>query len=167
MLEPQHRQGGKSLKIVISSKPKKINRWGMDRAASQRVGARSPNRAGCYKVLVASKTLERLGRKDRAPQSSNPPAAGLVGTHCSLCLCIAVCCHTGLEGWTAAAPGTTDLPLHWADGEIITEWAGEEPVDFLAPGIVCDGSLGSCSAVGIATLMCEGLGSIPELSMFQ
>ena len=27
-LEPQHRQGGKSLKIVISSKCKKINRWG-------------------------------------------------------------------------------------------------------------------------------------------
>ncbi|KAM6047471.1 laminin subunit gamma-3 isoform 1-T1 [Theristicus caerulescens] len=39
----------------------------------------------------------------------------------------------GLEGWAAAAPGTTDLPLRWADGEIITEWDGEEPVDFLAP----------------------------------
>ncbi|XP_062496916.1 laminin subunit gamma-3 isoform X1 [Pezoporus occidentalis] len=39
----------------------------------------------------------------------------------------------GPEGWTAAALGTTDLPLHWADGEIITEWDGEEPVDFLAP----------------------------------
>ncbi|XP_009320455.1 PREDICTED: laminin subunit gamma-3, partial [Pygoscelis adeliae] len=39
----------------------------------------------------------------------------------------------GLEGWAAAAPGTVDLPLHWADGEIVTEWDGEEPVDFLAP----------------------------------
>ncbi|KAM7033792.1 laminin subunit gamma-3 isoform 1-T1 [Acridotheres tristis] len=39
----------------------------------------------------------------------------------------------GLEGWTATAPGTTDLPLHWAGQEIITEWDGEEPVDFLAP----------------------------------
>ncbi|KAF1663167.1 Laminin subunit gamma-3, partial [Aptenodytes patagonicus] len=39
----------------------------------------------------------------------------------------------GLEGWAATAPGTVDLPLHWADGEIVTEWDGEEPVDFLAP----------------------------------
>ncbi|NXN15355.1 LAMC3 protein, partial [Indicator maculatus] len=39
----------------------------------------------------------------------------------------------GLEGWAAMAPGTRDLPLHWADGEIITEWDGEELVDFLAP----------------------------------
>ncbi|KFQ92965.1 Laminin subunit gamma-3, partial [Nipponia nippon] len=39
----------------------------------------------------------------------------------------------GLEGWAAAAPGTTDLPLRWADGKIVTEWDGEEPVDFLAP----------------------------------
>ncbi|XP_050763994.1 laminin subunit gamma-3 isoform X2 [Gymnogyps californianus] len=39
----------------------------------------------------------------------------------------------GLEGWAAAAPGTADLPLRWADGEIVTEWDGEEPVDFLAP----------------------------------
>lgn len=46
-------------------------------------------------------------------------------------------CHTGLEGWAATAPGTTDLPLRWAGQEIITEWDGEEPVDFLAPGIVC------------------------------
>ncbi|KFO92517.1 Laminin subunit gamma-3, partial [Buceros rhinoceros silvestris] len=39
----------------------------------------------------------------------------------------------GLEGWAATAPGTRDLPLRWADGEIITEWDGEELVDFLAP----------------------------------
>ncbi|XP_075572638.1 laminin subunit gamma-3 [Pelecanus crispus] len=39
----------------------------------------------------------------------------------------------GLEGWAAAAPGAADLPLRWADGEIVTEWDGEEPVDFLAP----------------------------------
>ncbi|KAF4789172.1 Laminin subunit gamma-3 [Turdus rufiventris] len=39
----------------------------------------------------------------------------------------------GPEGWTATAPGTTDLPLHWAGREIITEWDGEQPVDFLAP----------------------------------
>ncbi|XP_035754132.1 laminin subunit gamma-3 [Egretta garzetta] len=39
----------------------------------------------------------------------------------------------GLEGWAATAPGTVDLPLHWADGEIVAEWDGEEPVDFLAP----------------------------------
>ncbi|KAM9217864.1 laminin subunit gamma-3 [Leptosomus discolor] len=39
----------------------------------------------------------------------------------------------GLEGWAATAPGTGDLPLRWADGEIIVEWDGEEPVDFLAP----------------------------------
>ncbi|NXT52563.1 LAMC3 protein, partial [Pluvianellus socialis] len=39
----------------------------------------------------------------------------------------------GLEGWTAAAPGAADLPLRWAGGEIVTEWDGEEPVDFLAP----------------------------------
>ncbi|KAJ7407545.1 Laminin subunit gamma-3 [Pitangus sulphuratus] len=39
----------------------------------------------------------------------------------------------GLEGWAATAPGTTDLPLRWAGGEIVTEWDGEEPVDFLAP----------------------------------
>ncbi|XP_009997287.1 PREDICTED: laminin subunit gamma-3 [Chaetura pelagica] len=39
----------------------------------------------------------------------------------------------GLEGWAAAAPGTGDLPLRWAAGEIITERHGEEPVDFIAP----------------------------------
>ncbi|NWQ62499.1 LAMC3 protein, partial [Neopipo cinnamomea] len=39
----------------------------------------------------------------------------------------------GLEGWAATAPGTTDLPLRWTGGEIVTEWDGEEPVDFLAP----------------------------------
>ncbi|XP_075375805.1 laminin subunit gamma-3 [Mycteria americana] len=39
----------------------------------------------------------------------------------------------GLEGWAAAAPGSADLTLRWADGEIVTEWDGEEPVDFLAP----------------------------------
>ncbi|NWY56691.1 LAMC3 protein, partial [Chionis minor] len=39
----------------------------------------------------------------------------------------------GLEGWAASAPGTADLPLRWAGGEIVTEWDGEEPVDFLAP----------------------------------
>ncbi|XP_075027084.1 laminin subunit gamma-3 [Calonectris borealis] len=39
----------------------------------------------------------------------------------------------GLEGWAAAAPGAAELPLRWADGEIVTEWDGEEPVDFLAP----------------------------------
>ncbi|KAM6297000.1 laminin subunit gamma-3 [Aegotheles albertisi] len=39
----------------------------------------------------------------------------------------------GLEGWAATAPGTGNLPLRWADGEIVTEWDGEEPVDFLAP----------------------------------
>ncbi|XP_069729416.1 LOW QUALITY PROTEIN: laminin subunit gamma-3 [Phaenicophaeus curvirostris] len=39
----------------------------------------------------------------------------------------------GLEGWAVTAPGTGDLPLHWADGEVVTEWDGEEPVDFLAP----------------------------------
>ncbi|NXK28940.1 LAMC3 protein, partial [Arenaria interpres] len=39
----------------------------------------------------------------------------------------------GLEGWAATAPGTKDLPLRWNDGEIVTEWDGEEPVDFLAP----------------------------------
>ncbi|XP_017600902.1 PREDICTED: laminin subunit gamma-3, partial [Corvus brachyrhynchos] len=39
----------------------------------------------------------------------------------------------GLEGWAATTPGTTDLPLRWAGGEIITKWDGEEPVDFLAP----------------------------------
>ncbi|NWS94051.1 LAMC3 protein, partial [Mionectes macconnelli] len=44
-----------------------------------------------------------------------------------------VYCHTGLEGWAATTPGDTDLPLRWAGGEIITDWDGEEPVDFLAP----------------------------------
>ncbi|PKU36397.1 laminin subunit gamma-3 [Limosa lapponica baueri] len=44
----------------------------------------------------------------------------------------------GLEGWAATAPGTKDLPLHWTDGEIVTEWDGEEPVDFLAPGKRCE-----------------------------
>ncbi|NXN47590.1 LAMC3 protein, partial [Rhinoptilus africanus] len=39
----------------------------------------------------------------------------------------------GPEGWAAAAPGTADLPLRWIDGEIVTEWDGEEPVEFLAP----------------------------------
>ncbi|XP_067164993.1 laminin subunit gamma-3 [Apteryx mantelli] len=39
----------------------------------------------------------------------------------------------GLEGWAAAAPDGTEIPLRWADGEIFTEWDGEEPVDFLAP----------------------------------
>ncbi|NWU15396.1 LAMC3 protein, partial [Cephalopterus ornatus] len=39
----------------------------------------------------------------------------------------------GLEGWAATAPGTTDLPLRWAGGEIVIEWDGEELVDFLAP----------------------------------
>ncbi|NXX62583.1 LAMC3 protein, partial [Scopus umbretta] len=39
----------------------------------------------------------------------------------------------GLEGWAAAAVGAADLPLRWADGEIVTEWDGEELVDFLAP----------------------------------
>ncbi|NXN29360.1 LAMC3 protein, partial [Nycticryphes semicollaris] len=39
----------------------------------------------------------------------------------------------GLEGWAATAPGATDLPLRWTDGEIAIEWDGEEPVDFLAP----------------------------------
>ncbi|NXJ87875.1 LAMC3 protein, partial [Corythaixoides concolor] len=39
----------------------------------------------------------------------------------------------GLEGWAATAPGTGDLPLRWADGEIVTEWDGEESVDILAP----------------------------------
>ncbi|NXK10373.1 LAMC3 protein, partial [Herpetotheres cachinnans] len=39
----------------------------------------------------------------------------------------------GLEGWAATSPGTADRPLHWADGEIVIEWDGEEPVDFLAP----------------------------------
>ncbi|NXX94100.1 LAMC3 protein, partial [Centropus bengalensis] len=39
----------------------------------------------------------------------------------------------GLDGWAATAPGTRDLPLHWDDGDIVTEWDGEEPVDFLAP----------------------------------
>ncbi|NXA02509.1 LAMC3 protein, partial [Nesospiza acunhae] len=39
----------------------------------------------------------------------------------------------GLEGWAATAPGTTELPLHWAGREIIAEWDREEPVDFLAP----------------------------------
>ncbi|XP_068771115.1 laminin subunit gamma-3 [Struthio camelus] len=40
----------------------------------------------------------------------------------------------GLEGWAAVAPDGTEIPLRWADGEIFTEWDGEEPVDFLAPG---------------------------------
>ncbi|NXS51981.1 LAMC3 protein, partial [Brachypteracias leptosomus] len=39
----------------------------------------------------------------------------------------------GLEGWTATTPSTGDLPLRWADGEILTEGDGEELVDFLAP----------------------------------
>ncbi|NXE29510.1 LAMC3 protein, partial [Ardeotis kori] len=39
----------------------------------------------------------------------------------------------GLEGWAATAPSTANLLLRWADGEIVTEWDGEEPVDFLAP----------------------------------
>ncbi|KAK2535177.1 Lamc3 [Columba livia] len=39
----------------------------------------------------------------------------------------------GLDGWAATAPGTANLPLRWAVGEIVTEWDGEEPVDFLAP----------------------------------
>ncbi|XP_042642814.1 laminin subunit gamma-3 isoform X4 [Tyto alba] len=39
----------------------------------------------------------------------------------------------GLEGWAATALGTGDLPLRWADGDIVTEWDGEEPVDILAP----------------------------------
>ncbi|XP_064379837.1 laminin subunit gamma-3 [Dromaius novaehollandiae] len=39
----------------------------------------------------------------------------------------------GLEGWAAAALDGTEIPLHWADGEIFTEWDGEELVDFLAP----------------------------------
>ncbi|NXL95306.1 LAMC3 protein, partial [Alectura lathami] len=38
----------------------------------------------------------------------------------------------GLEGW-AAATGGTAVPLRWADGEIGTEWDGEEPLDLLAP----------------------------------
>ncbi|XP_061867634.1 laminin subunit gamma-3 [Colius striatus] len=39
----------------------------------------------------------------------------------------------GLEGWAATAPGTGDLPLRWALGEMVTECHGEQPVDFLAP----------------------------------
>ncbi|NXX38600.1 LAMC3 protein, partial [Tricholaema leucomelas] len=39
----------------------------------------------------------------------------------------------GLEGWAAMAPGTRELPLRWAAGEIIAEWDGEELVEFLAP----------------------------------
>ncbi|NXT03292.1 LAMC3 protein, partial [Jacana jacana] len=39
----------------------------------------------------------------------------------------------GLEGWAATAVGATDLPLRWTDGEIVAEWDGEEPIDFLAP----------------------------------
>lgn len=111
----------------------------------------------------------------QSPRKQHPAGAGLAGTRCSLHPCTAaVCHHAGLEGWAAAAPGTADLPLRWADGEIITEWDGEEPVDFLAPGIMCAGSLGSCSAMGralvghpTATPVREALGSIPELSMFQ
>ncbi|XP_066837050.1 laminin subunit gamma-3 isoform X1 [Anser cygnoides] len=39
----------------------------------------------------------------------------------------------GLEGWAAAAVGAVAVPLRWADGEVSTEWDGEEPLDFLAP----------------------------------
>ncbi|NXE09516.1 LAMC3 protein, partial [Lophotis ruficrista] len=39
----------------------------------------------------------------------------------------------GLEGWAATAPSTANLPLRWADGEIVVEWDGQELVDFLAP----------------------------------
>lgn len=145
----------------------------MVKATFQRMRAQTPSGAGCYKVLAPSKTRESVGRRDRAPESSTPlvlcwrgPTAPLaVHCHCVL--------HTGLEGWAATAPGTTDLPLRWAGGEIITEWDGEEPVDFLAPGIVCAGSLGGCSAVRTpwcsrptATLVQEAVGSIPDLSMF-
>ncbi|XP_010224857.1 PREDICTED: laminin subunit gamma-3-like [Tinamus guttatus] len=39
----------------------------------------------------------------------------------------------GPEGWAAATPGGTAIPLHWAAGEVFAEWDGEDPVDFLAP----------------------------------
>lgn len=105
--------------------------------------AQSLSRAGYYKTLAPYKTLQSLGRRDRAPQ--NRPR----------CPCTAApCCHAGLEGWAAAALGIADLPLRWADGEIVTKWDGEEPVDFLAPGIMCAGSLGSCSAMGTPGCSC-------------
>lgn len=101
-------------------------------------------------MLQSTSPLQDPGESQeegQSPQKQHPTGAGLVGAHCSLCLCAtAVCPHAGLEDWGAAAPGTADLPLRWADGEIVTEWDGEEPVDFLAPGTMCAASLGSCSA---------------------
>lgn len=62
--------GGKSSKIIISSKSKKINRWGVVKATLQCMRTQSPSGAGCYKMLAPSKTQESVGRRDRAPESS-------------------------------------------------------------------------------------------------
>lgn len=114
-------------------------------------------------MLAPSKTRESVGRRNRAPKSSTAPLAEQLSP-CS--------CHTGLEGWAATAPGATELPLLWAAGEIITPWHGQEPVDFLAPGIVCwvpGGLLCLGDSLGLSSLCMlvqEALGFVPELSMF-
>ena len=113
------------------------------------------------RVLQSAGPLQDAGEsreEGQSPQKQHPAGAGLAGTLCSLRPCTAaVCRHAGLEGWAAAAPGAGDLPLRWADGEIIAEWDGEEPVDFLAPGIV-PGVLLCC---GVPTMLSW---DIPPLS---
>lgn len=60
--------------------------------------------------------------------------------------CSPLCCPIGLEGW-AAAVGDVEVPLHWADGEIGTEWDKEEPLDLRAPGM--------CWAPGVCSALCD------------
>ncbi|KAM6399992.1 laminin subunit gamma-3 [Rhynochetos jubatus] len=73
----------------------------------------------------------------------------------------------GLEGWAAAASGTTDLPLRWADGEIIAEWDGEEPVDFIAPEKFLQNQRLSYGQLLSLLLGAEGNGTQTGVSLHQ
>lgn len=134
--ELQHRQGGKSLKITISSESKKTNRWGGDSEGHRE--STEPERS---RVVQSAGSLQDPGGGSGAgmePQKAAPWGAGHTERggvhrsplpphhHCAL--------PAGLEGWAAAAVGAVAVPLRWADGEVSTEWDGEEPLDFLAPG---------------------------------
>ncbi|NXD14714.1 LAMC3 protein, partial [Nothocercus nigrocapillus] len=139
------------------------------------VGTCDPNSGRCLcKEHVEGATCDRCRPGWFNLQPHNPAS-------CSSCFCYGhstVCTvaagyeetrlraafEKGPEGWAAATPDGTAIPLHWADSAIFTEWDGEDPVDFLAPGKFLQNQRLSYGQLLSLQLGAEGNGSAGPLA---
>lgn len=133
---------------------------------------------GCYKALARYKTLESVGRRGRTPETSTSLVLGWQGLAAPL-VCAPLLLRAVTQGWRAGLPQLRAPEICLCVG--LTERSSRSGMErswwiflhqvsrVLGPWVLLCHADPPVTLVGhpIAVLVCEVLGSIPELRVFQ